>query len=259
VRIVRSHLDFPRFPTDGAVVYQGLGTEFVDKAILSAYSPVYYTAFLYNSFGNVSSGAIAIAYALGDGGGLGSVSEGNVSEIKISDVATSSINLDRLESNMKMPGLIDILVYQNGQVFTMADAPLLLNNEESVTVKISTERISGNLKSIIATIVDPTNNKKTYSFLLRINKDRSAYEASFSNLNVVGNSQLKLEIYDYEAFVVAAYQTPIIFSDALPASKVVFPDIFFDHLNLILLAIILFFTAILIFLLIWRRRNEDNQ
>jgi hypothetical protein len=255
VRIVRSHLDFPRFPTDGAVVYQGKGTEFFDEGILDVYSPVYYTAFLYDSFSNVSSGAVAIVYVadLAEGGNVIDGSSNNVSEVEMTDVATSSFNGERLQPNMKMPELTDILVYQRDKVYTMLDAPLSLDNKETVTIKIPVEKISGNLKSIIATIVDPTNNKQTYSFLLRINKDRSAYEAGFANLSVVGNSQLKIEIYDYEAFAVATYQTPIVFSEYIIVDRVVFPDIFFDYIKFILLGTVLFFTTILIFLLVRRR------
>jgi hypothetical protein len=254
VRIVRSHLDFPRFPTDGAVVYQGDDEGFVDEGILNSFSPVYYTAFSYDSFGNVSSGAIAIVYHTD-----GTSAMTNVVEVEVSDVATSSFNNDRLSLGMKMPELVDIQIYQRDDVYSMFDAPLRLDNSAPVIIKIPADKISGNLKSIIATVLDPTNNKQTYSFLLRINKDRSAYQTSFSNLGIVGKSQLKLQVYDYESFAVATYQTPIVFSEYQAKSRILFPDIFFDHLNSILLAILLICVAVLIFLLVRRHQDEDNR
>ena len=76
----------------------------------------------------------------------------------------------------------------------------------------------GNLKSLIATIQNPVDPENVF-FLLRINRDRTAYEAQILALFVVGQSLLILEIYDYEAFVVGTYQTPVIFIETIDETK----------------------------------------
>jgi hypothetical protein len=257
VRIVRSYLDFPRFPTDGAIVYQGLGTEYVDEGILDTYSPVYYTAFLYDKAGSVSSGAIALVYALGEDGVVIDESEALTEDIEQSDSATSTINPARIQPGMKMPDPTEIIVQQGAVVYSMFDAPLEFNNRRLITVAIPADSVAGNLKSIIATLVDPTNNKRSYSFLLRINSDRTAYTGSFSNLGVVGRSQLKIELYDFEAYAVATYQTPIIFSEFSDQEEVVlFPDVFLGNINIMLLGLLFISLAFLLYLLAMRRASD---
>jgi len=248
VRIVRSHLGYPAFPTDGALIYQGLDNSFVDEDILSDYSTIYYTAFLFDKFGNVSSGAIT--YVSNDSQNTFSNTDG----IDVGGAATVYFNPDRIKPDMKMPDLSSIEIRQDGQIYSMLDSPLNINSSDEVTISIPANSVSGNLKSIITSVVDPTDNKKTYSFLLRINKEKTAYEATFKPFGVIGSSQLKVEIYDYETFVVASYKAPISFSTKISRNnpQVVFPDIVFDPENSTLVSTVVLIFVLLSLLLFWR-------
>ena len=106
----------------------------------------------------------------------------------------------------------------------------------------------------IHTVVDPTNNKKKYSFLLRINKDRTAYEATIAPLMVLGQSHVKVSVYDYEAFVVATYQSPVLFVDESVFSdeEVVFPDVLVKQSPLVVLTAVS--PSILLLLIMLARR-----
>lgn len=268
VRIVRSHLRFPEYPHDGAVVYQGDKTSAVDVNVLAYYSPVYYTAFVFDSYGNVSSGAIALVYAKLDTTYTPvktddntnnfnrpiifpdkSLSETGIITPEVISEATSSINRKRVTVDMKMPHISEIYLIQNGQSKTLLDKELSLDNNQPFVISIPIEAVSGNLKSIIVTILDPTDNRQATSYLLRINKDKNAYEATVAPMQVVGNSQIKLDIYDYEAFVIGTYQAPVQFvaSKVDAIEQVMFPDVFFKHpllkvvgISFVLLSIILF-------------------
>lgn len=259
VRIVRSHLGFPEYPNNGAVVYQGLSTEFVDENILSVYSPVYYTAFLYDTSESVSSGALAVVYAANDGEPDGEAGMDIGLDVDVFSAPTSTINTDRVSPDMLMPGLRDIIVSQDELKYTMEDSPLFLDSLKSVKISIAKESITGNLKSIIATIINPTDNRDNFSFLLRINPDRTAYEAVIASLGVTGRSQLKLGVYDFESFMVASYQSPIMFTEPEARVDETLADVVFNQINLILLGVILAATSFLIFLLVKRQRDEDNQ
>ncbi len=263
VRIVRSHIDFPRHPQDGAIVYQGLDTSFTDKDILSRFSPVYYTAFTYNSKGNVSSGAIALVYAESIAGTPGAASSDEVINIGspiFTGEATSTVNEERFTSEMKIPELSEVYVRQDGKEFPFIASQLVLDSNVSFVVAIPARAVAGNLKSIIGTLVDPTDNRKRYSFLLRMNQDGTVYEAEIAPLAVVGKSALVVEIFDYEALIVATYQTPVEFVEVASVSEeLVFPDVVFKNSHWLLLAAILPFIAALILLLIYRHKTEDND
>ena len=262
VRIVRNHLGFPQHPQDGAIVYQGRGTEVLDEDILSLYSPVYYTAFVYDRTGRVSSGAVALAYASGrsSSSAYQETSAGPGHTLQLTDEATSSINQDRLTADMRMPEAFDIFVVQDLQQFSLVDKAISLDPEKPFTVMIPVAAITGNLKSIIATFIDPTDNQLTYSFLLRINRDQSAYEATVAPLNVLGQSRMVVEIYDYEAFVVATYQAPLRFDTVEADKAVLFPDIIFRWWGALVVMVGFCILALSWWFLIARRRtDEDNK
>jgi hypothetical protein len=67
------------------------------------------------------------------------------------------------------------------------------------------------LKSIIVQLQDPTDQRQSFAFLLRLNKDQTAYEAVVAPLEVVGQSATVLSIYDFRALRVAEYRTNLVF------------------------------------------------
>jgi hypothetical protein len=258
VRIVRSHLSYPLSPTDGAIVYQGLGTGVIEDGILNSYPAVFYTAFLYDERGNISSGALALVFREDQDGLLSEISR-EVIELNPVSEAEFEINEDRLTPTMKMPEPNEITVEQDDRLYTMEEAPLLFDTETDILVSIPTRFIAGNLKSIIASITDPSDNRQTYSYLLRLNRAESAYEAVLANPALTGKSQLRVAIYDYEAYVVATYQTPVSFE--VPRGVGGSPEInsMRYRLPLYLLGAVLGGVTFLIWLLVRRSRSEDNQ
>jgi len=265
VRVVRSHLGFPAHPQDGAVVYQGTGQAFIDPDILSTYSPAYYTAFTYSLEGKISSGAVALAFAQSDippeGGGSGS---GNLGPsrptvpVKVTE-ATSSVAQERYTPDMRVPELSELFIVQSETEYSFLNPNIVLSPSASFIVQIPVGSVAGNLKSIIGTVLDPTNNTLSYSFLLRINEDKTYYQAVIPALSVVGDSVLEVAIYDYEALTVATYNTPITFAHPADAPEpVLFPDVFFQSPNIILLGSSLLGAILLILLLVLRHRREDK-
>ena len=78
---------------------------------------------------------------------------------------------------------------------------------------------------------------------------------------VVGRSQIVVEIFDYEAFVVATYQTPIMFTDRSEnyIEKVVFPDVLYERSAVFGFVFFILIILLIILWLIYRRRGEDNE
>ena len=268
VRVVRSHLGFPAYPQDGAIVYQGRGSAATDEGILNQYSPVYYTVFTYDTAGNISSGALALVYALTVPEGVESSGDGVLPELPrqiatpptVVPEATSSIVSERVTVDMQMPELAEIQVKQGDEVFSLFDETIVLDPEQAFTVLIPSRTIAGNLKSIILTILDPTDHRQSYSYLLRLNKDQTAYEATVPPLQVFGRSQLVVRIYDYEAFVVATYEAPVQLG-ADPGgrlSTVLFPDLLFERPAFLCLLLLFLIAIVLMILIFYRSRTEDN-
>lgn len=238
VRIVRSHFGFPEHPQDGAVVYEGLKTEAVDEGILAQYSPVYYTAFVYDSAGTVSSGAVAMVYRTGSNEVLQppiTVTDGTASGRE----ATSTIEQARVTVDMKLPTLATILLRQNGKSMPADTANITLATEQGFLISIPRSAVSGNLKSIIASVGGGGSAKASSAFLLRINKDKTAYEAQVAPGVASGETYIVVAVYDYEAYVVGTYQIPVTFITSFEEPvPVLFPDVFFRYGLLVSLIII---------------------
>ena len=224
VRIVRNYFWFPSFPTDGAIVYQGNGSGFTDKDILGLRSPVYYTAFVYDANGSVSSGALVMVVAPFPPTIGGTDAQSNAgtpptlpSGTFVSE-ATSTTDAARTATPPAIvPLLEEIFLSQGDYEVSFAEPNIQLSAERSVVFSIPVEVVGGSFKSIVGTIVDPTDTRKEFSFLLRINNDQTAYEAVIAPVQVLGVSTAAITIYNFESLQLATYQTPITFVEKIPA------------------------------------------
>jgi len=261
VRIVRSYLGFPLSPNDGEVVYQGGAEHVTDSDILKQYSPVYYTAFVVDDFGNVSSGAVAKVYAGATGVAVPTPSVNPAPQATSSTPSSDGFTKgDGYSKEVRMPDMAEIFLIQNGNKNTFADQDLHLDAFLPFTLSIPKQAITEDLKSIIVTLTDPTDSRMTSSFLLRINKDKTAYEAVVAPLEREGISRMVIDIYDYHAKVVGSYQKTITFSGLYhTVSLPFFPD-----------RILLFFaqdwipfvggvTIAGLFFVMWRRRRKAED
>jgi hypothetical protein len=188
---------------------------------------VYYTAFVVDTAGNVSSGAVARVYALGAG-----VTDDNLSNPPIPSGTDAEVREETIASTSpsvapgtRMPSLEEIFLQQKNTRQSLAVQGIFLDSEQSFLLTIPKAAISENLKTIIASLTDPTDSRRTYSFMLRVNKDQTAYEAVLPPTMLEGKSRLIVDIYDYESLIVANYQKTITFkkSDEQVLAPV-FPD-----------------------------------
>jgi hypothetical protein len=261
IRVVRSYLGFPTSPNDGEIVYQGRGQYYTDSDILKQYSPVYYTAFVVDDLGNVSSGAIAKVYAgstvptkPSPGSVPGSVATGTS---QIPDGFTPGVGLSK---DTHMPDMSEIVLIQNGVKVTFADQDIKLDAYLPFTLSIPKSAVTDNLKSIIVTLTDPSDSRMTSSFLLRINKDKTAYEAVIAPLEREGISRLIVDIYDYQAKVVGTYQKTITFTGVYHTVSVpFFPDRILLFVKNDWVPVATGVAAAGLFFAVWRRRKTEEN
>lgn len=252
VRIVRNHLGYPLDPYDGAVVYEGTAETFLDSGAFSNYSTLYYTAFVISGDGSVSSGAVAKATKR--------VTLPGVDEIEEPDVLPEEPVIELPYFNFSTEA---ITLSQGEKAFTFKNEDIELLPDESFIISITKGALPDNLKSIIVTLIDPTNPNRSYSFLLRINKEGDAYEAVIAPLRAIGPSRIQVEIFDYERSVIGRYRKSISFvQGSVAIGEVMFPDKlvsavkpFFSTFSLLLLAFLL------LFFILYRKSKqaEDNR
>ena len=264
IRVVRSHLRFPTYPDDGVIVYQGKESAITDRNALLEYSPAYYTVFVVDGSGNVSSGAVARVYYLEDG----TTSPTTPTQPPIHNggivpgqTPASASTSPLLPAGTRMPTLEEIFIQQDTLKQSFATQSILLDADRSFLISIPAGAIAENLKTIIVSLTDPSDSRQSYSFILRLNKDNTAYEAVLSAINREGQSRLIIDIYDYESLVVATYQKTITFGKVNTDVMPVFPDLLIQNskeLIPVIIGGIVFF--LLWFLLLKRRRKaiEDN-
>lgn len=251
VRIVRNHLGYPLDPYDGMVVYQGVGTSHIDGSAFIRQSRQYYTVYVIDDEGRWSSGALAQV-----------------------DVAPTRVPVPAPFLPPAEPGGVpalppeitlaplsfsDIALTQAGVRFDFSSPVIALGAHEPFSLTIAKEKLPSRLKSIIVTLLDPTDYTRAHRFLLRLNDAGTAYEATIAPLRVTGISQLLIEVYDLEAMVVGRYGKQVQFVAGTPGTQpVVFPDALMTSP---LVPISLGVLGVLgggLWLLAWRRRREDN-
>jgi hypothetical protein len=252
IRVVRSYLGYPANPTDGAIVYQGVGEVFRDEGVLERFSPVYYTVFAYGPDGAVSSGAVVAVARDERGGGVivpptVSTEPPVILEEGIESFTDTATTSDAAEATslIRIPRRDEIFIRSVNQQVTFATPEISLAKGEPMIISVPKEAVSQNLKTLLLTVTDPTDANQTYSFILRINADRTAYETTIEPFFNSGWSNFSLVLYDFEARVTAQYQKRVWIGEARSVGDVWFPDrlfaqpILFSGITLGLLGVLL--------------------
>lgn len=260
VRIVRSHLGFPTTLDDGVVVYEGSGDTVQDEEAFAAGEIAYYTAFVIDPEGLVSSGAVALIAQAGtvdlpgDIGNLLPRTNRDTDLIK----ENSSSTYSQVVPDPQMPHPRDIQVIQSGLVASFASSTIDLASDELFFVSIPADKIAGAFKTIVVTLTDPRGSGKTFSFLLRLNNEQTAYSATIAPVQVAGSARLLLDVYDYEAKVVGSYQTELVFTKSRGTSSSTFEVLWWQLQSLAwgLLLIAPLLTLGGVWWLFWRRKGE---
>jgi len=230
VRVVRSHFGYPQFLNDGIVVYEGTAESVTDQAAFDARANVFYTVFVIDPNGLVSSGAVVRLQDNRVSPISGSPESGPSSIVSFpesvnpTDVpAESASTTDPAEPPQSptaevlepgFPELQDFTIVQNQSQWSFSSSSVLLSSDEPFTVSVDSSLVTGDFKTIVATIYDPRQSGKQFSFLLRLNSDKSAYTATIAPFRIAGASDLMVEVFDYDARVIGTYRTAITFMES---------------------------------------------
>ena len=175
VLIVRKLGFYPVNRNDGVAVYNGRGESFADSDLVSGTS-YYYAAFTYDDLGNYSSGAVI---------GVALASAAAVPEITAAPSVPSEIQK------------IDLSYFefiQGGKRLDSVGGSVAVDHSRQFTISIPYGKVSEVLKTIMVTLKD---GNKIFSFLLRVNKDKTAYEATMVPPDT-GTYSFDIVVLDYK-------------------------------------------------------------
>lgn len=181
VKIQRSTFFYPQDPFDGETVYNSTGETFVDIGLQNGVR-YYYTAFAYDTSGNYASGAVASA----------------IPGVIAPPPEVFPPPTELLPPELKKLTLEDFDFWEEGRKLPIENGRLVrVKIGLPLTVSIDYEKVPEVLKTIMITLEQPeqlaeqtrgsTSGQlgqeafaatKTFSFLLRINQQKTRYEAT---------------------------------------------------------------------------------
>ncbi|MCE9628817.1 MAG: hypothetical protein K8Q91_02355 [Candidatus Vogelbacteria bacterium] len=116
----------------------------------------------------------------------------------------------------------DFVFIQDGearQFFTFGTT-VVVNGKKDLTVYLPADRVPGVLKAIGVTVADPTDPNKTFSFLLRLNTERTAYTASIGSLGKDGLYPIFVYIINYKDQTIKRIVGSLKVTGVTPVNKV---------------------------------------
>lgn len=179
VRIVRNDLFYPVDFVDGKVVYEGEGESYSDTWDTKTHGQ-YYTVFTYNANGSISSGAVVAVFD---------------STISTSTATSSPFNPVQNKLNLS---ITDFQFFQEGVVIPIEDGRIRIDGSRQLTILVPYEKMPEHLKTILVRVDDAGNTSRSFTFLLRINKEKTAYTSTLAPLGRTGEYPIHISVLDYE-------------------------------------------------------------
>jgi hypothetical protein len=187
VRIVRSDKFYPRDPFEGEVVYEGRAEQYIDTDVVVG-KTYFYTAFTQGLDSSYSSGAVAQARILRPG----ETAEDNF----FADLLL--LPKESIHPMLQKFSLSQVVFSQENKDIEVSDGVVNIQGNKSFVVAIDYEDMPEILKTIVVTIHDPADNSKIFSFLLRVNERKTAYEAHIAPLGRSGEYPFTVHVLDHK-------------------------------------------------------------
>jgi chitodextrinase len=188
IDIVRSDSFFPRDASDGMLIYQGAGSSFIDTDTIPG-TTYYYAIFARGSDGSHSSGVLLAAHIPKPGESVPPVSSdifGNLPQ---------ALNVDPMIASLTL-GDFDFI--QGGRFLANdGTSSIAFDGGSDLTIRLPYARVPEILKTIAISIIDPTDQSKRFIFLLRVNDDKTYYEASVGPIGSLGRYPFMIIVVDY--------------------------------------------------------------
>lgn len=204
VKIFRSSKFYPASPEEGVLIYEGKGTSFVDTGLINGMR-YYYTAFAYDKIGNYASGAIVSAIPFKIKPPPPPPPEEITTEEECMEAGYYWYDdachaepevVPPLPPEIEKLTLKDFDFWQEGKKLPLIEEEKLkVKTEKSLTISIDYEKVPEALKTIMVTL---EKYGKIFSFLLKINLEKTFFETIILPPEEAGIYPLTLTILDYK-------------------------------------------------------------
>jgi hypothetical protein len=239
VRIMRQSGTVPVDPYDGTIVYEGNLEQFLDQHAQSG-TMYGYTIFAADEHGNFSSGVTVF---------VRSGEEATRPEYVFESSAESTTTIDFSQK---------ITVTQGEYSAGAKGNTITITNDAPFTLSLPTETLPRVLKTILVTLRHPRNTTE-FTFLLRANRKRTAYESTIDTLTEVGTYPATVTVLDVSSKVLMKDEFMLTVEKGSPAivSKEMSPWVSLTaRIALLLTLMLLVVYTIRRLWLIGRRRRE---
>lgn len=199
VKIMRSEKFYPSDPWEGVPVYNDKGTSFVDTGLTNGVR-YYYTAFAYDKSGNYASGAVVSAVPREPWPPPVEIF-GCTDPSALNYNPEATIDDGSCEFPLPPPEIEKITLEDFDFILKEEKVPLIEKKiieteaEEPFDISLNYEKVPEVLKTVMVTL---EKENKFFSFLLRINKEKTAYQATILSPQEAGVYPLTISILDYK-------------------------------------------------------------
>lgn len=258
VRITRSTTFFPKDSFEGKVVYEGQGNYTTDFDVKPGVT-YYYSVFTKNKRGVFSSGAVAAAKILVQGQVTGTSTPVISPAIDPFSLFPQAKNVDPEIAKISLVDF-DFTQYGSKVSFSQESIPLLA---DPTKISITYGKLPDVLKTIGVTIKDPKENGKKFSFILRVNKEKTAYEATIGTFDMPGIYTFEITVLDFNNQAVKNLQGSFIVTQGKRIVKTVqsqpLASDFYVFVIPILIFIVIVIALILLIYLLYKRFRQKER
>lgn len=187
VTIVRSDTFYPESIADGTTIYIGEDNSFIDVLGVPG-KTYYYSIFVKDEYGEYGSPAITSIKIPLPGEGFEPIKP-PLEEITYRGEVHPV--LARLQ-------LSDFDFIQHGKKISFVGSRISIDPNANLTVSLPYSKTPEILKTIAVTVRDAYNPDAVFTFLLKINKEKTAYIATIGALETSGLYDFTVDILDYE-------------------------------------------------------------
>ncbi len=187
VKIIKSDKFFPRDINDGEIIFEGYSEEYLDTEVVKD-KAYYYAIFSKDANGNYSSGVLAQA-RIGKPLPITATSTDPFLGIPIVE------NLNSIIRELKFS---DFDFIQDNVKIENTESIVAIDGSKNLTILLDYNKVPEILKTIAITLTDPKDSTKIFTFLLRVNKEKTQYEATIAPLGESGKYKMNIIVLDYK-------------------------------------------------------------
>ena len=165
-----------------------------------------------------------------------------------------------LDPRLQILTLADFDFIQDDEKLKMFEGSIIaVDGTKNLTVRLDYIKVPEILKTVAFTLTDPTDSSKVFPFVLRINSDKTAYEATIGPLGKTGVYKVNVVVLDYQNQGLKRLDGNLLASVGVLPPAVVAGLKALPWLTIGIIFAILILIVLIIILIRKRKEKKDNE